>query len=81
MLGSPSPLEILANAPRLTMGMSLVARNVVDGPCREMTIEAAGDELLGPVIDGEFYPNIRKMNFSVGPRVRIPKVVGRLPHN
>lgn len=81
IVGSPSPLEILANAPRLTMGMSLVARNVVDGPCHEMSIEAAGDELLGPVIDGEFYPNIRKMSFSVGPRVRIPKVVGRLPRN
>jgi len=36
-----------------------------------------GDELLGPIIDGEFYTNVRKISFKVGPRVRIPKVVGR----
>lgn len=77
IVGSPSPLEILANVPRMSMGLSMMGRDMVDGPCRRMSIEAVGDELLGPVIDGEYYPNIRAMTFEVGPRVRIPKVVGR----
>ena len=32
-------------------------------------------ELLAPIIDGEFYRNVKRMEFRVGPRVRIPKVV------
>ena len=40
-----------------------------------MIIEATGDELLEPIIDGEYYRNVKKLVFRVGPRVRIPKVV------
>ena len=40
-----------------------------------MPIEACGDELLAPVIDGEYYRNVKRIAFRVGPRVRIPKVV------
>jgi hypothetical protein len=42
-----------------------------------MTIDAVGDELLEPVIDGEYYKNLKSMTFRIGPRVRIPKVVAR----
>ncbi len=38
-------------------------------------MEAVGDELLEPVIDGEYYRDVKKLTFHVGPRVRIPKVV------
>ena len=41
-----------------------------------MTLEAVGDELFSPIIDGEYYRNLRTVRFSVGPRVRIPKIVG-----
>ena len=34
-------------------------------------------EHLAPVVDGEYYKNVRKVTFRPGPRVRIPKVVGR----
>jgi hypothetical protein len=77
LVGSPHPAVILANLPRMTMGMSLLGPNFIDGACKEMTLEAVTDELMGPVIDGEYYPNIKRLTFSVGPRVRIPKVVGR----
>jgi diacylglycerol kinase (ATP) len=77
IVGSPSPLQIIMNLPRMHWGMSMMGPNLIDGPCREMTIEAVGDELLAPVIDGEVYRHIRELTFSVGPRVRIPKVVSR----
>ena len=48
---------------------------VLDRPCRVMTMESTG-ELLEPVIDGEYYRNIKRVSFRLGPRVRIPKVVG-----
>ena len=76
IVGSPSPLEIIMNLPLMPMGLPMVGHDLIDGPCREMTLEAVGDELLGPVIDGEYYQNVRRIRFGVGPRVRIPKVVG-----
>jgi hypothetical protein len=42
-----------------------------------MIMEATGDELLEPVIDGEYYKNLRSLSFRIGPRVRIPKVIAR----
>jgi hypothetical protein len=52
-------------------------RNILDRPCREMILDAAGGELLAPIIDGEFYRDVKRIEFRVGPRVRIPKVVAR----
>ena len=42
---------------------------------REMVLEAVGSELMAPIIDGEFYRNVKSIQFRTGPRVRIPKVV------
>lgn len=77
LVGSPTPIQIIKNIPRMHLGMNLLSDKLVDGPCRTMTMTAAGEELLGPIIDGEYYPNLRSISFEVGPRVRIPKVVGR----
>ena len=52
-----------------------------DRASREMIVESLaspagdGEELLAPIIDGEFYRNVTKLVFRIGPRVRIPKVV------
>jgi diacylglycerol kinase family enzyme len=81
IVGSPTPLEIIMNLPRMHFGKELLSKDIYDGPCHEMTMEAIGDELLGPVIDGEYYPNVRKLSFKIGPRVRIPKVSGRRVNN
>ena len=75
LVGTPSPWSIIRNLPRMARGEEMVGRNILDRPCREMIIEATGDELLAPIIDGEFYRNVKRMEFRVGPRVRIPKVV------
>lgn len=74
IVGAPTGGEIIANLPRMFAGAEIKATDTYDGPCREMVIEATGDELLAPVIDGEAYSNLRRVSFSLGPRVRIPKV-------
>jgi diacylglycerol kinase family enzyme len=75
IVGTPSPWGIIRNLPRMARGEEMRGRNVLDRPCREMMIEASGDQLLAPIIDGEFYRDVKKMAFRIGPRVRIPKVV------
>ncbi|MCG8423194.1 MAG: hypothetical protein MJE77_35275 [Proteobacteria bacterium] len=75
LVGSPSPVTVALNLPRMTRGKELRGRELIDRPCRELTIEAISDELLAPVIDGEYYRNLRKATFKLGPRIRIPKVV------
>ncbi|HEX4420463.1 MAG TPA: hypothetical protein VH165_21255 [Kofleriaceae bacterium] len=75
IVGTPSPWGIIRNLPRMARGEEMRGRNILDRPCREMILEAVGDELLAPIIDGEFYRNVKKIAFRVGPRVRIPKVI------
>jgi diacylglycerol kinase family enzyme len=74
LVGTPTPWGIIRNLPRMARGDEMRGRNVLDRPCREMTIEAVGDQLLAPIIDGEFYRDVKKLTFHIGPRVRIPKV-------
>jgi len=80
IVGTPTPWGIVSNIPRMSRGEELRGRNLLDRPCRSMTISATGDQLLEPVIDGEYYRNLRSMTFRIGPRVRIPKVVARPKH-
>ncbi|HEY5949578.1 MAG TPA: diacylglycerol kinase family protein [Kofleriaceae bacterium] len=75
IVGTPSPWAIIRNLPRMMGGQEMIGRNVLDRPCREMTLLANGDEMLEPIIDGEYYRNVKQITFRVGPRVRIPKVV------
>lgn len=75
IVGTPSPWGIIRNLPRMVRGQHVRGRNILDRPCREMAIEATSDELLEPIIDGEYYHSVKKLVFRLGPRVRIPKVV------
>lgn len=75
IVGTPTPWGVVRNLPRMARGHEMVGPDILDRPCRELTMEAVGDELLAPIIDGEYYRNVKKMTFRVGPRVRIPKVV------
>ena len=77
IVGTPSPWGIIRNLPRMARGHEMRGRNILDRPCREMMLEATTDELLEPIIDGEYYRNVQKLVFHVGPRVRIPKVVAK----
>jgi diacylglycerol kinase family enzyme len=75
IVGTPTAWGIIRNLPRMLGGQEMRGRDVLDRPCREMILESNSDELLEPIIDGEYYRNVKKMVFRVGPRVRIPKVV------
>jgi len=75
LVGTPSPWSIIRNLPRMARGEEMRGRDILDRPCREMTLEATGGELLAPIIDGEYYRQVKKIEFRIGPRVRIPKVV------
>jgi Diacylglycerol kinase catalytic domain len=75
IVGTPSPWGIIRNLPRMARGEEMRGRNILDRPCRELLMEAAGDDLLAPVIDGEFYRDVKRLAFHIGPRVRIPKVI------
>jgi diacylglycerol kinase family enzyme len=77
IVGTPSPWSIVRNIPRMARGEEMKGRNILDRPCREMILEATGDELLAPIIDGEYYREVKRLTFRVGPRVRIPKVIAR----
>jgi diacylglycerol kinase family enzyme len=77
LVGAPSPFAIAMNLPQMHLGKQIRGDRIVDRACRELTMEATGPELLSPIVDGEFYRNLEKISFRVGPRVRIPKVIGR----
>jgi diacylglycerol kinase family enzyme len=77
IVGTPSPWGIIWNLPRMARGKQMSGRNLLDRPCREMIVEATDQELLAPIIDGEYYKQVKRLVFRVGPRVRIPKVVAR----
>ncbi len=75
IVGTPSPWSIIRNLPRMARGEEMRGRNILDRPCRELLMEATGKDLLAPIIDGEFYRNVKRIAFHIGPRVRIPKVI------
>jgi diacylglycerol kinase family enzyme len=75
IVGTPSPWSIIRNLPRMARGQEMIGQNILDRPCREMKLVATGNELLEPIIDGEYYRNVKELSFRIGPRVRIPKVV------
>src|SRR5258706_7336356 len=75
IVGTPSAWGVIRNIPRMIRGQEMKGANVLDRPCRTMIIDATGNELLEPIIDGEYYRDVKHLEYRVGPRVRIPKVV------
>ena len=75
--GGFGPWRRKCTSTRMTRGSEMRGKNILDRPCREMIMEASGDELLEPIIDGEYYRNVKRLAFHIGPRVRIPKIVAR----
>src|SRR5690349_10058735 len=62
IVGTPSPWGIIRNLPRMARGEEMRGRDILDRPCREMIVEALpNEELLAPIIDGEFYRNVTKL--------------------
>ncbi len=74
LVGSPSPSQMVRNLPRMVMGKSMQGPKITDSACTGMTVEVLGHELLAPIIDGEYYRNVKKLVFAKGPSLRIPKL-------
>ncbi|MDQ3036282.1 MAG: retinol dehydrogenase, partial [Myxococcota bacterium] len=72
--GAISPLEAVANIPQLVRGGAIVAPGLRDVRGQEMIIEALGEEHLRPVLDGEIYEGLRRLEIRRGPTVRIAKL-------
>jgi diacylglycerol kinase family enzyme len=77
IVGAPTPLHMVKSLPKMYLGKSIESPQIADRPCTGMSVEVLGDELLAPIIDGEYYRNIKKLVFSAGPRLRIPKITSR----
>ncbi|HEY0990080.1 MAG TPA: hypothetical protein VGD80_23585, partial [Kofleriaceae bacterium] len=75
MVGAPSPLGIIRAVPGMMRGDRLRGiAGYFEAACEEVTVEARGDRLLDPLIDGEQYRGFRRIRYRVGERVRVPRV-------
>lgn len=72
--GTMRPGAMIAKLPRLIAGRGVRGKRLVDQAGHEMLIEALGDELLRPIIDGERYEDLTRLEVDAGPRVRIARV-------
>lgn len=72
--GEATGAQIVANLPALARGGRIVAPGLRDDRGRTMTIEATGAESMRPIVDGELYERIRKLEVQLGPKVRIATV-------
>lgn len=75
IVGAPPPASIIGQLPRMYMGKPITSKDTYDGPARDLVLEAIGDELLAPIIDGEPYADVERVRFRLGPKVKIARVV------
>lgn len=74
--GEISPARVVASLPALVRGGAIRAPRLRDTAGSRMEIEALGDELLSPVVDGERFQGLRRLAVSAGPEIRIARVRG-----
>ncbi|MBK7824122.1 diacylglycerol kinase family protein [Nannocystis sp.] len=69
---STTPMGLVRNVPNIFFGTPIVGENVYDDRARRVRITAEPGELLGPVIDGEQFSGLARLELSLGPPLRIP---------
>jgi diacylglycerol kinase family enzyme len=75
MVGAPSPLGIIRAVPGMMRGEQLRGiAGYFEAACEEVTVEASGERLLDPLIDGEQYRGFRRIRYRIGDRVRVPRI-------
>lgn len=72
--GCPSSWDMIMNLPRMATGRRLKSKHLLDAPAKELYVEATGDELLRPNVDGEFIPHAKWVKITPGPKFRIPRI-------
>ncbi len=68
--GPVSPWGVIGSLPRMAMGRRLRARGLVERAGREMIVEAVGAPLT-PIVDGESYEDVRRLEVRPGPALSI----------
>jgi hypothetical protein len=72
---STSPMGIVRNVPNIILGTPIVGERVYDDRARRVTIAAEPGEVLAPVIDGEQFSDLARLELSLGPALRIPTLL------
>lgn len=69
---SMSPIGVVCNVPNIFFGTPILGKQVFDDRARKVSIVADSGEPLGPVIDGEQFFGLGRLELSLGPALRIP---------
>lgn len=69
---STSPVGVVMNVPNIVLGTPILGRDVYDARARTVAIRAGAGERLKPVIDGEQFYGLERLDLSLGPSLRIP---------
>jgi hypothetical protein len=72
--GEMSPGEIIAHLPALAAGGAIRGPKLRDTAGAEMLVEAVAGERLAPIVDGERFEGLTRLEVRAGPRVRIARV-------
>jgi hypothetical protein len=72
---STTPMGVVRNVPNIFLGTPIVGKGVYDDRARRVVISAEPGETLGPVIDGEQFGGLARMELSLGPALRIPTLL------
>ncbi len=72
--GAISPREMIRAIPALVRGGAIQSEQLWERSGTEMVIEALGDELLAPIIDGEQFQGLNRLTVTPGPHVPIVRV-------
>lgn len=67
-----SPMGVVANVPNIFLGTPILGRKVYDDRARSVRISAEDGEVLNPVIDGEQFFGLSRLELTLGPRVHVP---------
>lgn len=67
-----SPMGVVANVPNIFLGTPILGRKVYDDRARHVRIFAEDGEILNPVIDGEQFFGLSRVDLTLGPRVELP---------
>lgn len=67
-----TPIGVVANVPNIFLGTPMFGRKVYDDRARRVLISAESGEVLSPVIDGEQFHGLTRVELTLGPRVELP---------
>lgn len=74
VVGAMDRLECVAKSIFLVFGKPIPGKTWHEFPGEEMDIEARGDELLAPVIDGELFEGFERLHVVLGPTLQVVKL-------